>query len=68
MKTTGLNDGVVVESWDDLSNISDDKLIKLRDVAGAYLQKTFKEYIEAREHSIAIQMELVGRGIVKPTN
>jgi len=63
MQTNGTNN---VEVFDNLTQVTDEKLLKLRDVAGAYLQKTFKDYQEAREHSIAIQLELQNRGIVKP--
>ena len=66
MKTSGIDEGLVFPGEGDLSGVSDDKLIKLRDVSGAYLQKTFADYQEAREHSIAIQMELQKRGIIKP--
>lgn len=63
MKTNGINN---VEVFDDLTQVSDEKLLKLRDVAGAYLHKTFKDYMEARDHTIAIQLELQTRGIIKP--
>jgi hypothetical protein len=62
----GIDEGLVFPGEGDLSGVSDDKLIKLRDVAGAYLNKTYTDYMEARDHSIAIQLELQNRGIVKP--
>lgn len=65
MKMNGIDEGRVIPGEGDLSGIPSDKLIKLRDVAGAYLQKTFKDYEEAREHSIKIQMELTRRGVIK---
>lgn len=55
-----------VEVFDDLSKVTDEKLLKLRDVAGDHLQETFTEYMAARDRSIAIQLELQKRGIVKP--
>lgn len=62
MKTIGINDtGEVVKSWDDLSGIPTDKLIKLRDVCRDHLNETYKEYMEARDHSLAIRMELAKR-------
>ncbi|WNL63450.1 hypothetical protein [Citrobacter phage Tr1] len=68
MKTTGTNDeGVVVQSWDDLSNISDDKLLKLRDINKDHLQETFAEYMDARNHSMNIHLELSKRGVIKAT-
>ena len=62
MKTNGIND---VENFDDLTKVSDEKLMKLRDVNGDHLQETFTEYMSARDRSIAIQLELIKRGIVK---
>ncbi len=62
MKMNGTNN---VESFDDLSQVTDEKLLKLRDVAGDHLQETFSEYMAARDRSIDIQLELVKRGIVK---
>ena len=47
MKTIGINDtGEVVKSWDDLSGIPTDKLIKLRDVCRDHLNETYKEYYQ----------------------
>jgi hypothetical protein len=63
MQTNGTNN---VEVFDDLSQVTDEKLLKLRDVAGDHLQETFTEYMAARDRSIAIQLELQNRGIVKP--
>lgn len=62
MLTNGTNN---VEQFVDLTAVTDEKLLKLRDVAGDHLQETFKEYMEARDRSIAIQLELVNRGIIK---
>lgn len=62
MKMNGTNN---VESFDDLGQVTDEKLLKLRDVAGDHLQETFAEYMAARDRSIDIQLELVKRGIVK---
>lgn len=61
MKMTGTNEGIVVKSWDDLSTISTDKLIKLRDVARDHLNETYNEYMDARNKSMAIQLELSKR-------
>lgn len=63
MQTNGINS---VESFHDLSKVPNEKLLKLRDVAGEYLRETFADYQEARDHVIAIQMELQTRGIIKP--
>lgn len=63
MKTNGTYD---VESFVDLTAVTDEKLLKLRDVAGDHLQDTFTEYMAARDRSIAIQLELQSRGIIKP--
>lgn len=63
MKTNGTYD---VEHFVDLTAVTDEKLLKLRDVAGDHLQDTFAEYMAARDRSIAIQMELQSRGIIKP--
>lgn len=62
MNTNGINN---VEEFDDLSQVTDEKLLKLRDVAGDHLQDTFADYMAARDRSIAIQMELEKRGIIK---
>lgn len=63
MTTNGTYD---VEHFVDLTAVTDEKLLKLRDVAGDHLQDTFTEYMAARDRSIAIQLELQNRGIVKP--
>lgn len=63
MKTNGTYD---VENFVDLTLVTDEKLLKLRDVAGDHLQDTFTEYMAARDRSIAIQLELQNRGIIKP--
>lgn len=62
MKMNGTYD---VEHFVDLTAVTDEKLLKLRDVAGDHLQDTFTEYMAARDRSIAIQLELQNRGIVK---
>lgn len=62
MQTNGTYD---VEHYVDLTAVTNEKLLKLRDVVGDHLQDTFAEYMAARERSIAIQLELVKRGIVK---
>lgn len=62
MQTNGINS---VEEFDDVTQVSDEKLLKLRDVAGDHLQETFTEYMAARDRSIAIQLELQKRGIIK---
>lgn len=62
MQTNGINS---VEEFDDVTQVSDEKLLKLRDVAGDHLQETFTEYMAARGRSIAIQLELQKRGIIK---
>lgn len=62
MKTSGINE---VESWEDLSKVSNEKLVKLRDVARDNERETFSEYMDARQRTIDIQMELTKRGIVK---
>ena len=63
MKTNGTYD---VEHFIDLTVVTDEKLLKLRDVAGDHLRDTFTEYMAARDRSIAIQLELQNRGIIKP--
>ena len=63
MQTNGINS---VESFDDLSKVSDEKLLKLRDVSREYLQETFADYQDARNRVIAIEMQLQTRGITKP--
>ncbi len=65
MKTNGIND---VEVFDDLTQVTDEKLLKLRDVAGDHLSETFAEYMSARDRSISIQLELERRGIIKQQN
>lgn len=62
MQMNGTNS---VEVFDDLSQVTNEKLLKLRDVAGDHLQETFTEYMAARDRSIAIQLELVNRQIIK---
>lgn len=62
MQTNGTYD---VEHFVDLTAVTDEKLLKLRDVAGDHLQETFTEYMSARDRSIAIQLELQKRGIIK---
>lgn len=62
MQTNGINN---VEEFHDVTQVSDEKLLKLRDVAGDHLQETFTEYMAARDRSIAIQLELQKRGIIK---
>lgn len=63
MKTNGTYD---VEHFVDLTVVTDEKLLKLRDVAGDHLRDTFTEYMAARDRSISIQLELQNRGIIKP--
>lgn len=62
MKMNGTNN---VEQFLDLTVVTDEKLLKLRDVAGDHLQESFQEYMAARDRTISIQLELVNRGIVK---
>ena len=61
MKMTGNETGEVVRSWEDLSNIPTDKLIKLRDVIKDHLKESYDEYMDARNKAIAIQTELSSR-------
>lgn len=60
MKTNGINDTGEISFKD----VSDDKLIKLRDVAVDHLQETFQEYMAAREHVLEVRSEMIARGIV----
>lgn len=54
-------DGKVVESWDDLSNIPTDKLIKLRDVAADNMRELALSLEEERIMHISILMEISKR-------
>lgn len=54
-------DGKVVDSWDDLSSISTDKLIKLRDVAADNMRELASSLEEERMHHVTILMELSKR-------
>lgn len=60
MKTLGTNETGEIS----LQEVTNDKLIKLRDVARDHLQEYFKEYMEARDRVIQIQQEMIKRGIV----
>lgn len=60
MKTLGTNETGEIS----LQEVTNDKLIKLRDAARDHLQESFKEYMEARDRVIQIQQEMIKRGIV----
>lgn len=63
MKTTGNEAGVVVETWDNLSNIPLDKLIKLRDVAQDNRADAYKDYLESDDIVKKISFEISRRMI-----
>ncbi|BDU12263.1 hypothetical protein [Escherichia phage phiWec190] len=60
MKTNGINNTGELS----LENVTNDKLIKMRDVALDHLQDSFKEYMEARDRVLEIRQAMVKRGMV----
>lgn len=55
------NEGKVVNSWDDLSDIPTDKLIKLRDVATDNVRELGQALEDERMMLIAVLGELASR-------
>ena len=64
MKTNGINNTGELS----LENVTNDKLIKMRDVALDHLQDSFKEYMEARDRVFEIRQAMVKRGMVVDSN